>query len=115
MTINANTIIDDIINANPTKTQKLIIALQEYGLQCVGCGKSNTETLSEGIHKHGMTKNDLDHLVKRLNDILNECEDRSSIRITARASKKILQFMEQSNKLGWWLYFSEKKRWMWWI
>ncbi|MDA8773626.1 iron-sulfur cluster assembly accessory protein [Chlamydiia bacterium] len=109
MTISTDTIIDDVINANPTKTQKLIIALQEYGLQCVGCGKSNSETLAEGIHKHGMTSDDLNNLVSRLNDILDESEDRSSIRITSRAAKKILQFMEQSNKLGWWLHFSEKK------
>ena len=37
------------------------------GLHCIGCGMAMYETLEQGCLAHGMTKKEIDNLIKRLN------------------------------------------------
>ena len=102
-------LIDDIVKKHPTKSSQIVNAIQSIGLQCVGCGKSSTETLEEGMAKHGYGVDETQALCNTINDIINKRVNQDQITITQRAAKKILQFMEQNNKLGWLLLFGERK------
>ena len=41
--------------------------LFEHGLSCIGCPMAMEETLEEGCLAHGMNKQDMDKLIKKLN------------------------------------------------
>ncbi|HEX9664288.1 MAG TPA: DUF542 domain-containing protein [Patescibacteria group bacterium] len=44
----------------------------DFGLHCVGCHVAFWETLEEGIASHGMTEDDLDALLKQLNEAIKK-------------------------------------------
>ncbi len=41
--------------------------LFEAGMMCFGCPMASQETLEEGCKAHGMTKKEIDEIVKKLN------------------------------------------------
>ena len=55
--------IGDLIEENPEAME----TLYEVGFGCVGCPMSVHETIEQGASVHGMTKKDVDELVKELN------------------------------------------------
>ena len=61
--ITKDTSLADIVNINPNASELLF----EIGLHCIGCAMSGMETLEEGCLAHGMSKKDINELVKRLN------------------------------------------------
>jgi hybrid cluster-associated redox disulfide protein len=42
--------------------------LFESGLHCIGCGMAMYETIEQGCMAHGMSKKEIDELIKRLNN-----------------------------------------------
>ena len=50
-----------------TENEKVVEALFEVGLHCVGCPMSMQETIEEGCKAHGMSDKDIDELIGRLN------------------------------------------------
>ena len=106
--ITAEMTIEEIFSLFPHKSQKIAQALQNAGLNCVGCHASNWETLEMGMLGHGMSTQDVHALVTFLNQILNEKVDTTTIGMTARAAEKYKQILKEDHKEGYGLRFMEK-------
>ncbi|MBS0626200.1 MAG: iron-sulfur cluster assembly accessory protein [Verrucomicrobia bacterium] len=100
--------IEEIFTCFPQKSQKLAQEMTNSGLHCVGCSASTWETVEAGMYSHGMTDEMIDGLLSRLNKILSEKEDLSTITITEKAAKKFKEILEDEEKTGWGLRFGEK-------
>lgn len=100
--------IEEIFKTFPHKGQKLAQEMTNNGLHCVGCSAATWETLEAGTLGHGMSENDMHRLIERLNAILAEKEDLSTITITEKAAKKFLEILKEDGKTGWGLRFGEK-------
>lgn len=100
--------IEEIFKRFPSKSQKLAQEITNAGLHCVGCSAATWETLEAGMYSHGMSDEEIDGLVHRLNQILAEKEDLSTITITERAAKKYLEILAEEGKEGWGLRFGER-------
>jgi iron-sulfur cluster assembly protein len=100
--------IEEILSLFPYKAQRLSQEITNAGLHCVGCHAATWETLEAGMLGHGMTDEDIERLVDRLNALLDEPVDHSTITITPRAAKKYLEILEEENKMGWGLRFAER-------
>lgn len=99
--------IEDIFTQFPNKSQKLAQEMTNAGLQCVGCSASTWETLEAGMASHGMEEA-IDPLLTRLNAILAEEEDLSTIAVTPKAAEKFQAILKEEGKSGWALRFGEK-------
>lgn len=106
--INRQMTIEDILSLFPHKAQRLSQEITNAGLHCVGCHAATWETLEAGMYGHGMNDQQIDRLVERLNALLEEETDLSTITITKRAARKYLQILDEEGKHGWGLRFSEK-------
>lgn len=100
--------IESILSMFPFKAQKLSQEITNAGLHCVGCHAATWETLEAGMYGHGMTDEHIDRLVNRLNALLEEEVDSSTITITPRAAKKYLEILAEEGKQGWGLRFAER-------
>ncbi len=83
--------IDTIFETFPDYSQKLAAVMQAKGLSCVGCGAATYETLEDGMKAHGMEK-DIDAMVKKLNAVLEDKHDLSTITLTKKAADKFREF-----------------------
>ncbi len=100
--------IAEIFSLFPSKSQKLAQEVTNAGLHCVGCQAATWETLEAGMKGHGMDDDAVDALVAKLNAIVSEKEDLSSITITEGAAVKYLAILASEGKQGWGLRFEEK-------
>lgn len=100
--------IEEILGMFPYKAQRLSQEITNAGLHCVGCHAAVWETLEAGMYTHGKTDAQIDELVRRLNALLDEEVDLSSIRITPRAAAKFLEILAEEGKHGWGMRFSEE-------
>lgn len=100
--------IESILSMFPFKAQKLSQEITNAGLHCVGCHAATWETLEAGMYGHGMNDEAIDRLVNRLNALLEEETDHSTITITPRAAKKYLEILKEEGKQGWGLRFAER-------
>ena len=100
--------IEEIFSRFPQKSQKLAQEMTSKGLQCVGCGAAVWETLEAGMLSHGFSIEDVEEMVERLNEILSETTDLSTITLTKRASAKYRQILQEERKAGWGLRFGDK-------
>ncbi len=99
--------IDEIISMFPYKAQRLKQEITNAGLHCVGCHAATWETLEAGMMSHGMANEAIDKLVERLNALLAEENDPSTITMTPRAASKFLEVLEEEGKQGWSMRFAE--------
>lgn len=100
--------IQQIFEKHPAKAQRLAQALTDTGLHCVGCGAATWETLEAGCMGHGMGDEQINQLLAKLNAIIEEKVDLSTITMTSRAAKKFLEILDSEGKQGWGLRFSDK-------
>lgn len=100
--------IEHILSMFPHKAQRLSQEITNAGLHCVGCGAATWETLEGGMYGHGMSDAQIDRLVERLNNLLAETTDLTTITITKKAAAKYLEILESEEKQGWGIRFSEK-------
>jgi iron-sulfur cluster assembly accessory protein len=100
--------IEEIFKKFPGKGQKLAQEMTHAGLHCVGCSASTWETLEAGMYGHGMDDGAIEDLLGKLNAILAEEEDLSTISITPKAAEKYKQILAEEGKTGWGLRFGEK-------
>ena len=63
MKITHKTKLSVLLNKKPEAAEILF----ESGLTCVGCPMAANETIEQGCLAHGMSKKDIDELIKRLN------------------------------------------------
>lgn len=106
--INRQMTIEEILSLFPFKAQRLSQEITNAGLHCVGCHAAVWETLEGGMKGHGKTDEEIDRLVTRLNLLLDEAVDVSTISLTSRAAKKYQSILEEDKKLGWALRFGDK-------
>jgi iron-sulfur cluster assembly accessory protein len=100
--------IEEIFKRFPHKSQKMAQEMTNVGLNCVGCSAATYETIEAGMYSHGMDDQEIDALVKKLNTILEEKQDLSTISLTEKAAQKYLAILEEDGKIGWGLRFGEK-------
>jgi iron-sulfur cluster assembly protein len=60
------------------------------------------------MYGHGFTDEEIDRLLGKLNGILGEKEDLTTISLTERAAKKFMEILAEEEKAGWGLRFGEK-------
>jgi len=97
--------IEEILTTFPQWSQRLAQEMKNAGLNCVGCGAAVWETLEAGMLGHGFAEADLEKLLGRLNGILGEVIDTSTITLTKRAAEKYREILEEEGKEGWGLRF----------
>ena len=100
--------IEEILGMFPYKAQKLSQEITNAGLHCVGCHAAVWETLEAGMYTHGKTDTQIDELARRLNALLEEEVDVTSISITPRAAAKFLEILAEEGKQGWGMRFAEE-------
>lgn len=100
--------IEEILNLFPHKAQRLSYEITNAGLHCVGCHAATWETLEAGMLGHGMDEAAIQRLVDRLNLLLDEEVDPTTITITSRAAKKYLEILQEDGKEGWGMRFDER-------
>ena len=100
--------IEGIFSSFPQKSQKLAQEMTNSGLHCVGCGAATWETLEAGMLSHGFSPEDVDEMVDRLNGILEQNVDLSTISMTKRAAEKYLHILKEEGKEGWGLRFGDR-------
>ncbi len=61
--ITIKSMLSDIMGNNPNAAKILF----EQGLMCMGCPIAMQETLEQGCKAHGMSKKEIDALIKKLN------------------------------------------------
>ena len=64
MKITKKTLISKAIEANENAADILF----EAGMGCVGCAMAHGENIEDGCKAHGMSKKDIDELIKKLNE-----------------------------------------------
>ena len=108
MTITKEMTIEEILTTFPQRSQRLAQEMMNAGLNCVGCGASVWETLEAGMLGHGFSEQDLEKLLKKLNAILGEKIDTSTITLTPEAALKFREILEEEGKEGWGLRFGDR-------
>ncbi len=99
--------IEEILGGFPQKSQKLAQEMTRAGLHCVGCQAATWETLEAGVLSHGFTETDLAGLLGRLNAILEEKVDPSTITLTERAAQKYRSILSEEGKETYGLRFGD--------
>lgn len=51
-----------------TKYPKSVKIFMKYGLHCIGCHVATWETIEQGAISHGMSNEELDNMLKELNE-----------------------------------------------
>ncbi len=100
--------IEEIFSRFPHKSQKLAQEMTNSGLHCVGCGAATWETLEAGMLSHGFSLDEVDEMVERLNGILQQKADLSSITMTKRAVDKYRLILQEEGKASWGLRFGDR-------
>lgn len=100
--------IESILGMFPGKAQKLSQEITNAGLHCVGCGAATWETLEQGMQSHGKAPQEIEALVLRLNKLLDEPVDLSTISLTEKAAQKFVELSKGDDKAGWALRFDEQ-------
>jgi iron-sulfur cluster assembly protein len=90
--------IESIFSTFPGKSQKLAQAIQGAGLNCVGCQASTWETLEAGMLGHGFSDEDVVSLLGKLNAILAEKEDLTTISMTLKAVEKYQEILKDDGR-----------------
>ncbi len=100
--------IQEILELFPYKAQRLSQEITNAGPHCIGCHAAVWETLEAGMYSHGKGEEQIEQLVKRLNTLLEEPIDLSTISITSRAASKFLEILADEGKEGWGMRFAEE-------
>ena len=100
--------ISNILAMFPDKAKRLARELGNAGLSCAGCNAASWETLEGGMLGHGKKEEEIDRLVERLNALLEEEVDKSTIALTPEAANKFMEFANNDGKQGWGLRFDEQ-------
>lgn len=100
--------ISTILSMFPDKAKRLARELSNAGLSCASCSAASYETLEGGMLGHGKKDEEINRLVDKLNALLDEKVDHSTITITPEAAKKFMEFASAEGKQGWGLRFDEQ-------
>ena len=62
--------IEDVVFKYPVSAEVML----DYGLHCVGCIASGFDTIEKGAKLHELTDEEIDEMVERVNEVINEDE-----------------------------------------
>lgn len=68
MNVTKDTNLGDLVKSYPQAG----VILLEYGLHCVGCFANTYDTIEMGARVHGMTDEEVDEMIGRVNEAVNE-------------------------------------------
>jgi len=103
MEITRQSLIGDVVERHP----EVIDTLLGFGVHCVGCAVSPVEKLEDGFRGHGMTDNEVDEAVIKLNKVIESKEQDKGpeagisdhkITLTENAIQKIIQVTKAQGK-----------------
>ncbi len=85
------------------KYPQAVQIVQSVGLHCAGCMVSYIETLEQGCLGHGMSEDEIDDLVKRINQSIQHPvkEDSNPIKVSNSASVKLREILNEDGKTDW--------------
>ncbi len=94
MTIEQTMLVSDVI----TKWPQTVQIMEKFGFQCFGCGASQFETIEQGAQGHGMPPEQLEELMKELNEAAagKEAPKKEGVDFTENAGKQISTLLEKS-------------------
>ena len=72
--INKSMLIAEIIDTHPD----IIPMIMDYGLHCIGCSVNAFETLQEGFIGHGVSDDEVDRIVNKLNALIKKNSEDNS-------------------------------------
>ena len=61
-----------LIGELASKYPKAVPLLFEAGMHCIGCGMTAYESLEQGCQAHGMSDDEIDKLVEKINKAVNK-------------------------------------------
>ena len=90
--------IGDVVAKYPA----VIEPLQAAGVHCVGCHVSYHETLEQGFKGHGMSDEDVDIVITKLNAAVEEGkhEEGKDFIVTNKAAEQLKKVLKENNKEG---------------
>lgn len=86
--------IGDVVQRWP----QLAETLMANGVHCVGCGARFFETLEMGFKGHGMSDEQVDDIIKQLNDAATKMPEVPIVEVTEKAAKKLREILAQEKK-----------------
>ena len=93
----------------PQKWSRLAQEMKNGGIDCIGsCGAPVWETLEAWMLSHQFKDEQIDKLLKKLNGVLAEKVDTSTITMTKKAAEKFQEILTEEGKDGWGLRFADR-------
>lgn len=84
--------IGDLVAQYPSVVEVLL----DEGVHCVGCGASYFETIEQGLAGHGKSDEEINDVVKRLNEAIPaELGSSEGLIVTETASNKLKELLKQ--------------------
>lgn len=80
--------------------------LAQYGVHCIGCHISGYESLEEGLMAHGFTEEDIDSILKEMNEALEFVPEQVAkppgkpVELSRIAAEKIRELLKAQGKEG---------------
>ncbi|MBS3101295.1 iron-sulfur cluster assembly accessory protein [Candidatus Woesearchaeota archaeon] len=90
--------IGDVVAKYPASIEPL----QAAGVHCVGCHVSYHETLEQGFKGHGMSDEEVDIVITKINQAIGESklEEGKEFIITNKAAEKLKDVLKENSKEG---------------
>lgn len=90
--------IGDVVAKYPS----CIETLQAAGVHCVGCHVSYYETLEQGFKGHGISDEDIEIIVSKLNGAVKDskADDAKEFIVTNKAAEKLKEVLKENSKEG---------------
>ena len=105
--ITKETTIGEIVDKHPEAVETLM----DFGVHCVGCHVSPFESLEDGFKGHGMSDDDVEKAVIKLNEVIKKNGskkihahqevfeyDKAKLTLTDNAAKKLKELLKQEKK-----------------
>lgn len=88
--------IGEVVLKYPMAAQVML----SYGLHCIGCHVNIYETIEQGVLGHGMTKKDVDKMLRAINKNIEELktDDRNPVILTSNAVNKVKELAQKQKK-----------------
>jgi iron-sulfur cluster assembly accessory protein len=94
MLITKDMTIGDVVQRWP----QLAETLMANGVHCVGCGARFFETLETGFRGHGMSDEQVEGIIKQLNEVAQKTPEGPVVEVTEKAASKLKEILLQEKK-----------------
>ena len=86
--------IGDVVKQYPASIE----VLQSAGVHCVGCHVSYSETLEQGFKGHGMSDEQVDEVIAKINNAVEDSkgEEGKEFIVTKKASEKLAEVLKEN-------------------